>query len=155
MSGRAPTAGWLSTCAGTGSAGRARRAGCFSSTAKDAYGMPQPTFHFMPGKEDDTNTQAMMRDMTQVANAIGSYLPGSEPQFMEPGLAQQQAGTTRMGTDQHSSAVDSDSRLWDFDNLYLGGNGLHPFGNTSSPTLTSIATALHAVDAITTTVQNT
>ncbi|MFF5284566.1 GMC oxidoreductase [Streptomyces sp. NPDC013171] len=127
----------------------------FSPTAKDDHGMPQPVFHFTPGEEDNANTQAMMEDMIQVAQVLGGYLPGSEPQWMAPGLAGHLAGTTRMGTDRQTSVVDSHSRVWDFDNLYLGGNGLHPFGNASSPTLTSIATALHAADTITATVQNT
>ncbi|RVU16287.1 pyranose oxidase [Streptomyces antnestii] len=126
----------------------------FSSTVKDVYGMPHPTFDFTPSKEDDANAQAMMNHMTEVANALGGYLPGSYPQFLDPGTGQQTAGTTRMGTDRQTSVVDSDSRVWAFDNLYLGGNGLHPFGNASSPTLTSIATALHATDAINATVKN-
>lgn len=28
-----------------------------------------------------------MNEMCQVANMLGGYLPGSYPQFMEPGLA--------------------------------------------------------------------
>ncbi len=28
-----------------------------------------------------------MQDMTSIANILGGYLPGSEPQFMEAGLA--------------------------------------------------------------------
>jgi len=29
----------------------------------------------------------MMKDMTDIANILGAYLPGSNPRFMEPGLA--------------------------------------------------------------------
>lgn len=126
----------------------------FSPTVQDSYGMPQPTFHFTLGEEESANAQRMMQHIQDVAQALGDYLAGSEPELMTPGIGGQAAGTTRMGTDRQSSVVDPDSRVWDFDNLFLGGNGLHPFGNASSPTLTSIATALHAVDAITATVQN-
>jgi pyranose oxidase len=120
----------------------------FSDKITDTFDMPQPTFHFTLNKDERAEAGRMMEHMTTVASLIGGYLPGSEPQFMTPGLPLHLAGTTRMGTNPNDSVVDSDSKVWNFDNLYLGGNGLHPYGNASNPTLTSVAMALKAAEAI-------
>lgn len=114
----------------------------FSTRIMDSFGMPQPTFCFKLSKEERINAGRMMDHMTQVASALGGYLPGSQPQFLEPGLPLHFAGTTRMGQDPETSVVDQNSKVHITDNLYLGGNGLHPFGNAANPTLTSMAMAL-------------
>ncbi|QKW07971.1 GMC family oxidoreductase N-terminal domain-containing protein [Streptomyces sp. NA04227] len=125
----------------------------FSTTAQDRNGMPQPALQLTAGADDAANAEAMLRHMVEVAQTIGQFLPGAEPQLIPAGAGMQLAGTTRMGTDPDTSVVNADSRVWGVANLYLGGNGLHPFGNASAPTLTSIAAALHAADAITETVK--
>ncbi|MDQ3761396.1 MAG: pyranose oxidase [Actinomycetota bacterium] len=114
----------------------------FSTRIMDSFGMPQPTFCFKLSEEERRNASRMMDHMTNVAPALGGYLPGSEPQFLKPGLPLHFAGTTRMGQDAETSVVNEDSRVHIVENLYLGGNGLHPFGNAANPTLTSMAIAL-------------
>lgn len=59
----------------------------FSTTNKDNFGMPQPTFHFKMTKEEGEIAHDMMEDMCHAATALGGFLPGSEPSFQEPGLA--------------------------------------------------------------------
>jgi pyranose oxidase len=120
----------------------------FSRKLRDTFDMPQPTFHFRLDEAERKDTDRMNEHMLRTAAALGGFMPGSEPVFLTPGLPLHIAGTTRMGTSALDSVVDEYSKVWHIDNLYLGGNGLHPFGNASNPTLTSVAMALHAADTI-------
>jgi pyranose oxidase len=120
----------------------------FSDTVTDAFGMPQPTFEWILGDEDRERQHRMMGDMLRAADALGGFLPGSEPQFVAPGLPIHVTGTTRMGSRPDDSVVDANSQVWGIENLYLGGNGLIARGSASNPTLTSIAMALKSVEHI-------
>ncbi len=120
----------------------------FSDTVQDVYGMPQPTFEWVLDNDDRRKQHRMMADMERAANALGGYLPGSEPQFVAPGLPVHVTGTTRMGRDESDSVVDENSRMWGIDNLYLGGNGLIPRGSACNPTLTTLAYAVKGAEHI-------
>ncbi len=116
----------------------------FSDRYTDVHDMPQPTFEFSFSSADAARMHSMMAEMLRAAMAIGGFLPGSEPCFPTPGLPLHIAGTVRMGRDPDTSVVDTNSRVWGLENLYLGGNGLIPTGTASNPTLTSVALALKA-----------
>ena len=120
----------------------------FSEVYKDAFGMPQPTFEFELNDEERSKQHEMMGDMLRAANVLGGFLPGSQPQFMPPGLPIHVCGTVRVGDNPETSVVDTNSKVWGIDNLYLGGNGLHAVGNASNPTLSSVCLALRASEHI-------
>ncbi|MGW0561428.1 pyranose oxidase [Streptomyces sp. NPDC003016] len=120
----------------------------FSRKIRDTFDLPQPTFHFRLDEAERKATDRMNEHMLRTATALGGFMPGSEPVFLTPGLPLHIAGTTRMGVSELDSVVDEYSKVWNIDNLYLGGNGLHPFGNASNPTLTSVAMAVHAAKTI-------
>lgn len=122
---------------------------CFDIDLHDTFGMPKPTFEFRLSNRDRELAHAMMGDMLDAAMALGAFLPGAEPRFMPPGLAQHFMGTTRMGEhDDGTAVVDPYSRVFGFENLYLGGNSLIPTATASNPTLTSIALAIRAANQI-------
>jgi len=114
----------------------------------DSYGMPQATFEVTRSQKDLELDHKMMNDMTNTANALGGYLPGSEPQFMDPGLALHITGTTRIGTDPKTSVADVTSKVHTFKNLWVGGNGCIPDSTGCNPTLTSVAIALKGADSL-------
>jgi choline dehydrogenase-like flavoprotein len=57
-------------------------------------------------------------------------------------------GTHRMGDCPDDSVTNADMKSWDHDNLYIVGCGSFPTGATSNPTLTLVALALKATDAL-------
>ncbi|KAF9646149.1 pyranose 2-oxidase [Thelephora ganbajun] len=114
----------------------------------DKYGMPQPTFYVQRSADDAKRDQEMMEDMTKTALAVGPFLPGSYPQFMEPGLALHITGTTRVGLDKEKSVADANSRVHGFKNLWVGGNNVIPDATASNPTRTSVAYAIKAADDV-------
>jgi pyranose oxidase len=90
----------------------------------------------------------MMEEMVYYATKIGTFLPGSEPQFMKPGLSLHIHGSTRVGVDSKDSVVNRYGRVHGFNNLYLGGNGLIPRAIACNPTLTNVAYALETSRSI-------
>ncbi|KAJ7225167.1 putative pyranose oxidase [Mycena rebaudengoi] len=122
----------------------------FEDDENDGFGMPQPTFEYRPTTEYAKEAHRMMDDMTEVANKLGGYLPDSYPQFMAPGLALHIGGTVRLGTTEEKgiSVADYNSKVWNFKNLYVGGNGTIPTAFAANPTLTSIALAIRSAYTI-------
>lgn len=127
----------------------------FEDKIKDRLGLPQPTFEFMLSADDKDREHQMFLDMQEVAFVLGDYLRGSEPRRIALGASTHTMGATRMGDkDDGTSVVDSHSKVWGFDNLYLGGNCVIPTANASNPTLTSVALAIRAVTHIMTSQTN-
>jgi pyranose oxidase len=115
---------------------------------RDALGMPQPTFDFSLSGEDRRVISAMSRDCDEVARLLGGFVPGFEGRVQPLGDSMHAAGTSRIGTDPETSTCDLDSRVWGFDNLYLGGNGAIPNAQSVNPTLTAAALAVRAAGAL-------
>ncbi|KAI1322379.1 pyranose 2-oxidase [Xylariaceae sp. FL0255] len=115
----------------------------FREGMNDPFGMPQPLIHYRIGEEDAERSRAMMDDMKKIASDLGEFLPGAEPRFLPPGAAMHICGVTRAGKeDDGKSVVDRNSRVWRFDNLFLGGCGVIPTQNACNPTLTAACFAL-------------
>ncbi|CAE6528111.1 unnamed protein product [Rhizoctonia solani] len=128
----------------------------FSGKYTDIYGMPQATFNVTRNPVDSRRDQEMMLAMCEAANKLGPFLPGSYPQFMEPGLALHITGTTRLGKVDEGqlehppqevleySVANQYSQVHGHKNLYVGGNNVIPDSTACNPTRTSVAYALKA-----------
>ena len=123
----------------------------FSSEIQDIRGMPQPTFHYIVPEENAKIAHMMMDDMVECALSVGGFLPSSPPQFLPAGASLHYAGTYRMGTqNDNKCVVDPYSKVWGFDNLWLGGPGVFPTATSANPTLTAGAMAIRSARKIAT-----
>ena len=120
----------------------------FSGDAKDACGMPLARVEYALTARDRENVEAAIADQARSAAVLGELVPGREPKLIPAGSSLHYQGTMRMGeADDGTSVCDPWSRVWGFDNLYVGGNGVIPTATASNPTLTSVALAIRAAEA--------
>lgn len=121
----------------------------FSDTELDMWGMPRFSIEYSLTGREHAEVAAASADLRAVAERIGEFVPGGEPQLMPAGTSLHYKGTIRMGADGGTaSIVDDSSRVWGMSNLFLGGNGLIPTATATNPTLTSVALAVRAVPAV-------
>ena len=91
-----------------------------------------------------------LANLERAGRHSADFPPGGEPRVMPKGSSLHYMGTVRMGdADDGSSVCDPWSRVWGFDNLFVGGNGVIPTANACNPTLTSVALAVRSCDQVT------
>jgi hypothetical protein len=116
----------------------------FSDRETDYFGMPKMTIHFGLSERDREVIEGAKREQRKAASALGT--PG-EQRVVPPGSSLHYLGTVRMGAeDDGQSVCDSYSRMWGFQNLFVGGNGVIPTELSCNPTLTSVALAVRAAE---------
>lgn len=121
----------------------------FDDGEVDYAGMPNVTIHYEFTEREEAEIEGARARQRQVAEAIGEFIPGGEPAVLPHGASLHYKGTMRLGeADDGTSVCDPWSRVWGFDNLYLGGNGTIPTVTVVNPTLTSVSIALRSARAI-------
>jgi choline dehydrogenase-like flavoprotein len=121
----------------------------FADDRADAFGMPAPRIHYELTDRELAEQEGALEHLGRAGEALGEFPPGGEPRMMPKGSSLHYMGTFRMGeADDGSSVCDPWSRVWGFDNLFVGGNGVIPTANACNPTLTSVALAVRASDRV-------
>ena len=120
----------------------------FSGSRRDEFGMPRPTFDFSLSPGDQRVVAVMRDDWADVARHLGGFMPEFGGRTRPLGNSLHAAGTSRIGIGPATSVCDLDSRVWGFENLYLGGNGMIPNSHAVNPTLTAAALAVRAARAL-------
>lgn len=117
----------------------------FSDEAQDPYGMPQVFFDY-GYSEGDRKIQAFARqELERVASALGAS--DLDVTMQTDGMSLHYLGTTRMGIENDGESVCDDYlRVWGFENLYVGGNGVISTPLACNPTLTSVSLAVRAAE---------
>jgi choline dehydrogenase-like flavoprotein len=121
----------------------------FSDARRDAFGMPAMTIHYDLTDRELAEQENALANLARAGEALGAFARGGEPRVMPKGSSLHYMGTIRMGaSDDGTSVCDSVSRVWGFENLFVGGNGVIPTANACNPTLTSVALAVRACDRL-------
>jgi choline dehydrogenase-like flavoprotein len=122
----------------------------FSDDRTDVFGMPAMSIHYELTDRELAEQQRALGNIDRAAAALGTFAPGGEPRVTPQGSSLHYMGTTRMGPEdsEETSVCDTWSRVWGFENLFVGGNGVIPTANTCNPTLTSVALAVRSCDRV-------
>jgi pyranose oxidase len=121
----------------------------FSDEETDYFGMPKMTIHYELTSKDKAEIAAAQKEQARAVAAFGRALKEDESRLIPPGSSLHYQGTVRMGeTDDAQSVCDPYSRVWGFENLFVGGNGVIPTATACNPTATSVALAIRACERI-------
>ncbi|WP_243223371.1 GMC oxidoreductase [Microbacterium proteolyticum] len=112
----------------------------FSDDELDYRGLPNFTIEYALTEREDAEIAQATERLRRAGHALGTFV--ADPRLLPNGSSLHYMGTMRAGTDPETSVADPYSRVWGFDNLLVGGNGLIPTANTMNPTLTSVAIAV-------------
>ncbi|MFE8944790.1 GMC family oxidoreductase [Streptomyces sp. NPDC007856] len=117
----------------------------FLADASDVYGMPGIAIDYSMTQMDELTINRAKAFIERAAAALGASSPGSSVSVQRDGRSLHYMGTIRMGEDDDGDSVcDSYSRVWGFENLFVGGNGVIPTPIACNPTLTSVALGARA-----------
>lgn len=120
----------------------------FSDELTDALGMPHMTVHFSYSEADLEQIRRTQEVQRAAAAVIGDF-PTDDRAVQPPGASLHYTGTVRMGTaDDGTSVVDTDGRVWGFENLFLAGNGVIPTALTCNSTLTGATLSVRIARAL-------
>lgn len=122
------------------------------SDRTDRFGNPLARLEWSIGDLDRRSTRALHAAVDEEFRRRGfghvesPLLSGEDDQWPISRDASHHMGTTRMGDDPSTSAVDRDCRVHGIANLYVAGSSVFPTSGYANPTLTIVALALRLGD---------
>ncbi len=115
----------------------------FSENETDFYGMPKMTIHYSRTAKDLAMIEQLKQNARRSAELMATLI--EDPELAAGGSSLHYQGTVRMGASNDGTSVcDQFLKVWDVDNLYVGGNGVIPTSTAANPTLTMVALAWRA-----------
>jgi pyranose oxidase len=113
----------------------------------DYRGLPNFAIEYELTDRELAEIDAATALLRRAGAALGTFV--AEPRLLPNGSSLHYQGTMRMGpADDGTSVADPFSRVWGFDNLFVGGNALIPTPTTMNPTLMSVALAVRGARAL-------
>lgn len=120
----------------------------------DALGIPRSEIFWEPGAATEHTARRfahMLRDAlaeSRVGNIVLAQWVEDEAATAPLKDAFHPMGTARMAESPAKGVVDSESRVFGIDNLWIAGTAIFPTGGHSNPTFTAIALALRLADRL-------
>lgn len=112
----------------------------FDEDKLDWHGLPSISIKWKQSEADLARIEYAKETALRIANVIGRPAPGFATIQLPVGSSLHYQGTIRMGeANDGTSVCDANSRVWDFENLYVAGNGVIPTMTATNPTLFSVA----------------
>ncbi|MEF2978450.1 GMC oxidoreductase [Subtercola sp. YIM 133946] len=118
----------------------------FDDNELDYRGFPNMTVRYELTESELAEIAEGTERLRRVADTLGEAI--AEPRLLPPGSSLHYEGTMRMGeSDDGTSVADPWSRVWGYENLVVGGNGVIPTATSMNPTLMSVALAVRGARA--------
>lgn len=121
----------------------------FNTDIEDGFGLPAATGAVELSSADFEVASDALRELFLLSSDLGDLVGGWGMRVPARGGSMHLMGSCRMGSaESGESVVSPEGRLWGYDNCFVAGNAVLGARNASNPTLTTIAFALQAADAI-------
>jgi choline dehydrogenase-like flavoprotein len=114
----------------------------FDESKLDYFGLPSITIHYSFTHNDQERLARAVAEASRIGSLLGNPIRGLEPVVLPHGASLHYQGTTRLGLDDTTSVVNPSCRVWGYDTVYVGGNGVIPTPAACNPTLTNVALAV-------------
>ncbi|NQD42204.1 GMC oxidoreductase [Glutamicibacter halophytocola] len=113
----------------------------FDDSELDYRGLPNMRIDYALTASEEAEIEQATQGLRRAGKALGAFV--AEPRLMPNGSSLHYQGTMRMGQfDDGTSVADPYSRVWNYQNLVVGGNALIPTATAMNPTLMSVAIAV-------------
>lgn len=121
----------------------------FDLSRLDAFGLPLMDGRIALSTRDKAITARALSEQFLVASELGDLDHGWASKLIPRGGSTHLMGSCRMGLlDDGTSVVDTNGRMWRYENVHVAGNAVFSSANAGNPSLTGVAFALQTADDI-------